>query len=388
MGSKRALIEKGLGEMLLREARNADRVVDLFCGSGAVASYVAEATPIPVLAVDLQQYAVDLAASVVARTEPLADDDVRRRWLSKAERARDADSRWIADRATGRQPLSARAVKQARRTAEDGPVGSIVRAYGGHYFSIEQAVTLDHMLATAPKRGPLATVASAVLIRTGSRCAAAPGHTAQPFQPTKAAIPYISAAWKKDPIVEASAIIEELAPRHALVEGAATRADALTVAASLDGGDLVVVDPPYSAVQYSRFYHVLEALARRTIKDVSGVGRYGSITERPRSDFSLKTRAQGACTELLNTLAATGATVVFTFPAGVCSNGLSGTEILAIARRLFRVDAVAVNGRFSTLGGNGNGRPSRHPSEELILTMTPRRSRKLASRSKARPSIR
>ena len=39
---------------MLREAAKADRVVDLFCGSGAVARFVAQKTAIPVLAIDLQ----------------------------------------------------------------------------------------------------------------------------------------------------------------------------------------------------------------------------------------------------------------------------------------------------------------------------------------------
>lgn len=373
MGNKRVLLEKGLGAMLLREAKSADRLVDLFSGSGAVASYVVEAVPIPALAVDLQQYAVCLAGSVIARTEPVSETAVRSRWLDAAEVARSSDPRWVEYEKAAYRRVTATSVKRARRVARDGPSDSIVRAYGGHYFSLSQALTLDHMLATAPKRGELATLCSATLIRTASRCAAAPGHTAQPFQPTPRAIPYIKAAWVKDPLEVAQAVVEDLAPRHALTKGAAKRADAISVARRLGPGDLAVVDPPYSAVQYSRFYHVLESLARGTVGEVSGVGRYASFAERPRSDFSLKTKAREACGVLLDALAEARCRVVFTFPAGQCSNGLSGDELIEMADARFRVKAVAVNGRFSTLGGNGDGRPSRHASEELILTMSPRR---------------
>jgi len=375
MGHKRVLLEKGLGAMLLRETKNADRLVDLFCGSGAVASHVAEVARIPALAVDLQQYAVCLAGSVIARTEPILASAVRERWLDAAASARVSDPRWAEYNNATLGRLTAKSVQHARRVAQDGPGHSIVQAYGGHYFSLGQALTLEHMLATAPKRGHMATLCSAALVRTGSRCAAAPGHTAQPFQPTPRAIPYIEAAWAKDPLEVAQAVVEHLGPRHALVKGVAERADALAVARTLGPSDLVVVDPPYSAVQYSRFYHVLEALARGTVGEVSGVGRYASMAERPRSDFSLKSKARKACSVLLDVLAEARCRVIFTFPASRCSNGLSGAELIAMANARFRVNAVAVNGHFSTLGGTGHGRPSRHVSEELILTMVPRRRR-------------
>ena len=72
MGSKRAMLRNGLGEMLLREAKGKSRVVDLFSGSGSVSWFTAQRLDRPVLAVDLQRYSAVLARAVIGRTEPLS----------------------------------------------------------------------------------------------------------------------------------------------------------------------------------------------------------------------------------------------------------------------------------------------------------------------------
>ena len=377
MGSKRAMLGNGLGAAVTRGARRADRIVDLFSGSGAVATYAAEATDLPVRAVDLQQYAVPLAASVITRTAPADAEEISSAWLDRACNELSADPSWEEYSHLIRGQFTAAAVWRARVLAESAPEGSMLRAFGGHYYAPSQALTFDYLLRRMPKEPPLAALCSAAMIRAGSRCAAAPGHTAQPFQPTQRALPFIRAAWMKDPITAVRTALADLAPRYARTAGNAERADALDVAATLGPGDLAIVDPPYSAVQYSRFYHVLEALAKGYVGPVTGAGRYAPISERPKSDFSMKSRAPTACTRLLEALADAGCRVIFTFPIAECSNGLSGHDVLDRATGRFKVEATAVNGRFSTLGGNArdNGRAARHNSQELILTMVPRIAR-------------
>lgn len=53
MGSKRAMLENGLGELLGQEIQTANRFVDLFTGSAAVAAHVGCRFHLPVLAFDL-----------------------------------------------------------------------------------------------------------------------------------------------------------------------------------------------------------------------------------------------------------------------------------------------------------------------------------------------
>lgn len=149
----------------------------------------------------------------------------------------------------------------------------------------------------------------------------------------------------------------------------------MDVVETLDASDLVIIDPPYSDVQYSRFYHVLEAIARANSETaplaVSGVGRYPPASERPRSDFSLKSQSKSAIEDLLDALADVGCRAIITFPAARCSNGLSGAQIARIAKSQFKVQTKTVKGRFSTLGGNGTTRAARTASAELIISLTP-----------------
>jgi adenine-specific DNA-methyltransferase len=166
--------------------------------------------------------------------------------------------------------------------------------------------------------------------------------------------------------------LQEICPRHANIPGGVLISDAINVASTLCSDDLAIVDPPYSSVQYSRFYHVLETIARGQCDTVEGVGRYPPISERPQSDFSKKSESKQALRKLLETLATVRATVIFTFPAGECSNGLSGKIIIETARTWFDVEEELVKGRFSTLGGNNTNRASREPSNELLLLMHPK----------------
>lgn len=371
MGSKLALLDNGLSTVLLRTIRTGDRFVDLFCGTGRVAWHVAESVSVPVLAVDLQQYSAVLAGAIVGRTHTIDPNHVIRMWLRPTMRTLTREEPYIAALSHD-VDLDAQGVIRARHLCANVAGGPVWRSYGGHYFSPRQAATFDHLISRVPGSDePLSTLCRAALVLAASRCAAAPGHTAQPFQPTRNALPYIRSSWDIDPIRLTESVLTSIAQRHARLPGQALVADANSVACNLRENDVVFVDPPYSNVHYSRFYHVLETVARGSCGVVSGVGRYPPSAERPKSRFSIKTQARGAMLELLKLLASNGCRVVLTFPQGDASNGLNGEELLHLARQWFRVDATLVASRFSTLGGNGGNRSSRRRSGELVMTMMP-----------------
>ena len=371
MGSKLALLDRGLSAALLREIRSGDRFVDLFCGTGRVAWYVAEAVPVPVIAVDLQRYGALLAGAIVGRDHPIDPDELIRAWLHPAMQSLTQEDPYRAALDSDAE-LDAQGVIWARHLCTDIAGGPIWRSYGGHYFSPRQAATFDHLISRLPRADEsLSNLCRAALVLAASRCAAAPGHTAQPFQPTRGALPHIRSSWDMDPIELTESILTSIALRHARVPGQALVADANDVAGNLRETDVVFVDPPYSSVHYSRFYHVLETVARGACGPVSGVGRYPPRTERPSSRFSIKTQARGAMLDLLKRLAGNGCRVVLTFPQGDASNGLNGEELVRLAREWFRVDATLVASRFSTLGGNGGNRSPRRRSGELVMTMKP-----------------
>lgn len=376
MGSKRSMLRNGLGTLILEQAQHATRVVDPFCGTGSVAWFAAEHTDLPVLATDLQLYAVVLASAVISRTTAIHPEVLIENWLGRAQSACFGSDLWrIVEAFERRDDGSACFVHEARRLCcESSETGPVWNAYGGYYFSPRQALLIDYLIRILPPEEPLRAICLAATISAASRCAAAPGHTAQPFRPTGKGHQHIREAWKKDPIAVAAQFLRDVCQRYARVSGHAFVADAVDLAKTFTPTDLIIVDPPYSAVQYSRFYHVLETIARGEVTPVSGSGRYPPREKRPQSEFSKKTRAQEALRQLLTKIADAGSTVILTFPDKCCSNGLSGATVKSIAAEHFTIECHEVDGQFSTLGGNHLSRAPRQASRELILLLRPKRS--------------
>lgn len=373
MGSKRAMLLNGLGKVLSQEVRTANRFVDLFAGSGAVSTFIGSTSPVSVLAFDLQAYSVVLTEAVIGRDKPFDWDGCWNRWL---ERARD---RYQPSAPSLDRKLSKAAVLRMRAWCEDIERSPITRSYGGHYFSPQQSAWIDALRATLPSKKPARTVALAALIRAASQCAAAPGHTAQPFQPTLGAIQYLEEAWRRDVVERTRLALGTIASNFARTIGSSHLADANEISRTLKCGDLAFIDPPYSGVQYSRFYHVLESIAQGETGAVSGVGRYPAEHLRPRSRYSMQGEARGALSELLNNLSMSQVRAVLTFPDHTCSNGLSGNLVREIANENYEVTEHIVSSKFSTLGGptgdnlTGEGRAARRQAKEMVLILNPRR---------------
>jgi adenine-specific DNA-methyltransferase len=388
MGSKKFMLNNGLGQLIREQLPYANRVIDPFCGAGSVVYYVAQNSNKQIIAGDLQKYAVVLANAVIGRTRKLDTTALEKKWLIRTQKKIEKSK--LFSRAIKLDKNHSRNiglwVKRSRELCKTkSTIGPVWNAYGGYYFSPKQALTFDYLLDTLPSDQKLRDVCLAAVITAATRCVASPGHTAQPFQPTKTAKKFIKIAWDLDPIKSCATIIKEIAPLHAKIKGRALVADAKELASRLKKGDLVIVDPPYSGVQYSRFYHVLETIARGRCGPVSGVGRYPVLYERPQSAFSKVGQSLKALEDLVSKLAHKEATVIFTFPKGKCSNGLSGDIVIEVVKKWFdispssRIHEHAVLGNFSTMGGNNklklkNNRvkTSRVKSEELLLLLKPK----------------
>jgi adenine-specific DNA-methyltransferase len=372
MGSKRAMLQNGLGEVLKRQIKSKRRFVDLFSGSGAVAIHIARTSRARVAAWDIQQYSAVLTNAVVARQNEFAWKRSWNAWRRRAARYCRSYSVPTADK------LTRACVEEIREWCSRRRKLPITRAYGGHYFSARQAVQIDALRATLPSAKRSRTVALAALIRAASRCAAAPGHTAQAFQPTRTGKKHLEESWQKNIFEKTESIFEVLSEQFAKVAGKAVIGDANEVAKKLRKTDLVFIDPPYSGVHYSRFYHVLETLARGRLVEVSGIGRYPAPKLRPQSKYSASTSSRKALNDLFESVASRGAKAIVTFPARACSNGLSGKVVREIASDHFRVRQKSVASKFSSLGGKGkkhNGkmhRNARRGTRELILFLNPR----------------
>jgi len=375
MGSKRAMLTNGLGETLQREARGAKRFGDLFAGAGSVACYVAENFACNVIASDLQLFSSVLCDAIIGRVDPVDSELVWGDWATQAK-AKVSESP-VYKRAERFDQESwgkarRRSVTKARElcSASGGP---ITRSYGGHYFSPMQALAIDALRATVPTESAVKSVALAALISATSACAAAPGHTAQPFQPTAGAAEFLFEGWRRDIWEQTKSALDRICPRHAQSIGEARVGSAESLAQELGPGDVAFLDPPYSGVHYSRFYHVLETVARGNCAEVSGVGRYPPSSERPKSDFSVATKSKQALERLLKILGQRGVRTILTFPQEKTSNGLSGSIVESVAEEFFKVKKATTNGRFSTLGGNTPKRKARIPAYEIILSLSPRK---------------
>lgn len=373
MGSKRAMLGNGLGDALRRSVSSAERILDLFSGSAAVAWYVAESYDKEVLAGDLQMYSKILAASVIERTTPITDISWVEGWMRRARGRASAHKQWQDIKALqiSLDKIPVPEAASIARSMDFGLYFPLSRAYGGYYFSPWQAVWIDALRASLPEAENLRYVALAALIQTASRCAASPGHTAQPFKPNDTAGRFLIEAWQRDVPSIVRMRLKDISGRKAKKKGRAYCMNASDLAKLARPGDLVFLDPPYSGVHYSRFYHVLESVARGEVSDVSGAGRYPEKSERPISDFSMLSTSKRAFNDLLSILAQKGANVIITFPAGEALNGLSGDSVKALAAEHFQIEEAKVSSRFSTLGGDTKHRAARQQADELILTLSP-----------------
>ena len=367
------MLRNGLAELIHSRVSQHERFVDLFCGSSAVSWHVARNHSVPVLASDLQEFCRVLAAAVICRTGVLGnywiDSWIDRATASAPDHPLFEDAKNVQHWGEGIGIVEY--IRTARELCSKGKT-PITAAYGGHYFSPLQAVYFDCWRRAVPLRRPHRMAALAALVQTASVCAASPGHTAQPFRPTTSAEPYLRQAWAKDVVERVRHHAQRLSAIGSKKQGVALAGDANTIASGLSERDLVFIDPPYSSVHYSRFYHVLETIAAGKPVQVSGTGRYPPQGLRPRSRYSLPSEAGLALRELLRIIGECRSGVIVTFPAGVASNGLSGESVIDIARNWFTVDYIKVKSRFSTLGGNTRNRSARVRTDELLLSLEPK----------------
>ena len=375
MGSKVSMLQAGLSGIISDVlAAQPPRFVDLFAGSGAVARWVAENHAIPVDAVDVQLYGKLLSSVIVERNEK-ASAAVLNDWITSSQELH--QHRSVGFRTPADGALDSAAVYSERQMAEQiGLPGFMARQYGGHYYSINQAIAFDCLLERLPVEGPERLVALASVIESASSCAASPGHTAQPFQPTDNLLRHINDAWDRDPFMFAARKSDIFARRFALAKGGrAFQRDALQhIEDDVVEGSIVFCDPPYSEVQYSRFYHVLEGIARGGWDSVYGAGRAPLGTDRFSSTFSSRRESTSAFSELFRLLAARSATVVLTFPNHECSNGQSAESLVSLAEQWFRVSATAVDVIHSSLGASQTSQGSRVPRrgvKESVIVLAP-----------------
>lgn len=178
------------------------------------------------------------------------------------------------------------------------------KSYSGTYWSYEQCKWIDAIRCVAEYRSntPLYPAILSALIYAMSYCTQSTGHFAQyrtlSNKNYKSVLLYrlksIPDLFKKK-LVELLTCIPPCKHEHRT-----STLDYIDCIETLPEGCLVYADPPYSAVHYSRFYHVLETLVKYDNPKVEYKGRYRD--DRYQSPFDQNSNVRSAFLRLFKAI--------------------------------------------------------------------------------------
>lgn len=204
----------------------------------------------------------------------------------------------------------------------------VTERYANVYFGIEQAVEIDSLRSAIEHAFPIQSaerdLCLGALIVACTTCMTGP-HFAQPSRPrspktfrTIVERRARSVAWEFD--LALGRLVARRPPKIPM--GPATSLDWRTAldcfAHSTSGGPAgVYIDPPYSKLQYSRYYHVLNVLLSYDYPAVSGTGRYPPVDHRFSSRFEYQPGvAQRELAALLGACASKRLTTILSYGDG------------------------------------------------------------------------
>jgi adenine-specific DNA-methyltransferase len=149
--------------------------------------------------------------------------------------------------------------------------------------------------------------------------------------------------------------------------------------------DLVYLDPPYTADNYSRFYHVLEAIARydyppldRNSRGDVLRGRYPAIEHRFQSGFCGKSTVEGEFRQVTRAAAGAGAKLIisYAYPSGLLlkryASTRPGEDPVGLLEKLCLESFEEVETRRMHLSHSGQGDSSIPVEELLVICRSPR----------------
>jgi hypothetical protein len=268
--------------------------------------------------------------------------------------------------------------------------------YGGAYFGIGQAVEIDRIRA-AIARAELGEwerdVLLTALLSAASECAFSPGkHFAQPHRIREDKdLSFLQKRVLKDRSLDVRALFADRLARILDVAAPARESHAaqrITLAELLDnpapaaGVQLIYADPPYTAQQYSRFYHVLETLTTYQVPRL--LRRRGRVTaglypaERYLSPFCSRQKAPQSFRDLMFLSRMLGAHLLLSYSAS--ASGRTGNDrvialekLLQLCRREFgrRVEVVELDHEYRQFNARGAAVDGRNDRELLIFCERP-----------------
>lgn len=373
LGSKLRLLDQILYEVGAVAPR-ATRVCDLFSGSSVVARAMAD--KYDVASVDIQEFAALLARALL-KGQPVTPDEINE--IVSSARSGTVfkvgmevfgdliayEAQCIKEAGQGNAHTLANlidhasiAAYQLNRGAEGATseLANLIKAaagrlarlkpverrllvipafYGGSYFSYDQAcmlAALDSAIVRASVAPAKKFVARAALLHVSSEIVGTVGKQfAQPMRllrrdgsPKQLLVQRILADRVCDVSTQfiqgakvVSSAVSTKQSRHVV-----RRADyAAFLADDSTEFDCVYADPPYTIDHYSRFYHVLETIARRDIPRLATMTKGGTVvamrglyrTDRAQSAFCIPSQVEAAFDTLFSGVAARRVPLVLSY---------------------------------------------------------------------------
>lgn len=272
--------------------------------------------------------------------------------------------------------------------------GLVVSHYAGTYFGLEQALAIDELrvaTGTLLRQEAISAwegdVLLTALLSAASDCAFTPGkHFAQPHRvSSRKDLTFLRGRVLQDRRIDVRRRFAERARLiHALGLAAGDGHGALCLrtedydsrAAELGDIDLIYADPPYTAQQYSRFYHVPEVITRYEVpvlQEARGRATAGLYPAgRYLSPFCSKRRAPAAFGALAAFARSRGASLVVSYSAAASDRtgnarmiGLD--QLVRILREAGQVEVAELSHEYRQFNSDHAAMPGRWAPELLVV---------------------
>jgi adenine-specific DNA-methyltransferase len=248
---------------------------------------------------------------------------------------------------------------------EEPAYSVFLHRYRGLYLSALQCAELDSLryaMNLAHDQGQISEdehrwllVAAAVAM---SKCTTSTGHFAQPLSPKLPTLARYVAQRRRSLSSETWTALSTLFPlgdRSWRKRNQVFRGDALDLLASdslkANPPRVVYADPPYTADQYSRYYHLYETWVLYDRPSCEGNGRYRG--DRASSAFSCAGQATGALRKLIELVASHGADLILSYPAKGVIRDSESIIVAEIERHYKKSPSIdAISHSHSTMGGS------------------------------------
>lgn len=302
MGSKREIlsyIDKAVEELQV----DSSCLCDLFSGTAVVSAAFLDKYDI--ISNDIQQYSSVFAHTYSSNIAEELDNNFREIVVDKANclvnefYAKYPQYQFDYSEVKKYEELADIEKRQQRLIEETFDLGFSLFAknYSGTYWSYEQCVWIDSIRAVAEDyKGSVGYDAIlSALIFAMSYTSQSTGHFAQYRDVTRQNVEDILLYRRKDIL---SLFVKKLDELISLLCTTPTRSMTVTSLDYLDclrivpDNSIIYADPPYSAVHYSRFYHVIETLVRYDHPHLEYKGRYRD--DRHQSPFDKRKEVTNA----------------------------------------------------------------------------------------------